>query len=196
MSDDDDRRPVAIDASKLVQNTSGVDRVEVSGRLVGKDQFRVPGDRPGDRDALTLPARQRRGALERAFREPDRVDGAEDTLTPLDTRHAPVEQVQLDAVDGWSGLEKMEGLEHESDRPCPHARRTAAVAGTSLLAVENIAARRRVVEETQNVHQCRLATARWPDDRNELPLVDLQVDTAQCIDIGPTCRRVRPTHSP
>ncbi|WP_435810422.1 hypothetical protein [Streptosporangium canum] len=45
--------------------------VEVAGRLVGQDDQRVVGQRAGDGDPLTLPARQLRGQMPGAVGEPD-----------------------------------------------------------------------------------------------------------------------------
>ena len=71
VGDDDDRRPLGVQPFEQREDRLAVDAVEVPGRLVGEDDRRVAGERPGDRDTLALAARElgRPGAA--AVREPD-----------------------------------------------------------------------------------------------------------------------------
>ena len=50
-------------AAQRSQDDVLVGGVELTGRLVGEDQRRPPGDGGGDRDPLLLAARERRGAV-------------------------------------------------------------------------------------------------------------------------------------
>ena len=54
VSHHDDCGAVAIQLVKQVQNFFAVCRIEIAGRLVGKDQLRVCYDRTGNRDTLLL----------------------------------------------------------------------------------------------------------------------------------------------
>ena len=46
------------EAEELAKDGIGGMLVEIAGRLVGEHQRRLVGERPGDRDALLLPARE------------------------------------------------------------------------------------------------------------------------------------------
>ena len=57
MGHDHERLASRVQALEEPQDVEGGGAVEVAGRFVGKDNERLVGERPGDRDPLALPAR-------------------------------------------------------------------------------------------------------------------------------------------
>src|SRR6266700_7741336 len=92
----------------------------------------------------------------------------------LGGRYAPVDQSDLDVLRHIQVIDQVEILEHKSNaRPAVQGElllRTAC----DVLTHEPIGSGSRRVDETQDVEECRLATARRPHDRQKLAGPDLQ----------------------
>ena len=71
VGDDDQRLPGLVQALEEAEDVQGGGTVEVASGLVGEDNDRLVAQRPGDRDPLTLAARQGRGKEARPVGEPD-----------------------------------------------------------------------------------------------------------------------------
>jgi hypothetical protein len=103
-------------AAEQVEDAVGALPVEVARRLVAQQEGRIGDDRPRDRDALLLPARQ----LPRKWtpvRETDHVEGRLHVLAPLAARERGQQQRQLDVAIGREDRDQVVGLEHEADVP-------------------------------------------------------------------------------
>ena len=61
VGDEDDGLAMLRQPGQYIEDVMGRARVEVAGRLVGDEQGRVVGQRPGDRDPLLLSAGDLRG---------------------------------------------------------------------------------------------------------------------------------------
>src|SRR6185312_17071421 len=72
--DQNDRRAHVIDLLEQVHYLTRHEGVEVSGRLIREQEGGIPGDRPRDRNALLLAARQLRGHVLHARGEPDELE--------------------------------------------------------------------------------------------------------------------------
>ncbi len=97
--------------------------VEAAGRLVGEDERRVVGERPGDGDALALTARELLGALVEVAGEAEALEQFLGTGAHRPARQAaePAHR-DLDVVaDGELGQQEVE-LEDEADRGEPQLR--------------------------------------------------------------------------
>ena len=75
MSDHDNGVAFAVDALKLFHNDGRRVRVEVSGWLVGKDNFRVGDDGAGNCSALLLTARELEGKIVLFFLHVEAIEG-------------------------------------------------------------------------------------------------------------------------
>src|SRR5690606_6857125 len=67
----------------------------------------------------------------------------------------------------------------EAERLAPEPRETVGIERLDVAAGEQIRAARRAIEAPEDVHQRRLSGSGLPDDRDELPRVDLQVDVTE-----------------
>ena len=65
-----------------IEDVMGRARVEVAGRLVGDEQGRVVGQRPGDRDPLLLSAGDLRGETVSEVRRSDFLETGDCALAP------------------------------------------------------------------------------------------------------------------
>src|SRR5262249_10907746 len=83
VGDEHDGHSVAVEFGKQGQHVVAGGRVEVAGGLVGQHDRRVAGQRPGDRDPLSLPPRQLGGPGARPGRAADQGQRVRPGLAPL-----------------------------------------------------------------------------------------------------------------
>ena len=108
-------RPGLGEVAEDAQHALDLHVVEVGGRLVGQEQGRVVGQRPGDGDPLLLAARQVAGPVAQALAEADPLEqrhGLGPGVGPADARGA---QRHHDVLDGVEAGDEVEGLEHDAD---------------------------------------------------------------------------------
>jgi hypothetical protein len=121
-------------------------------------------------------------------READLLQQRERALTARGARDAGPNQRQLDVRHGREVREQVVVLEDEAD-DLPVVARAVAVA-RDLDAVDGHSPARRLVERADQRQQRRLARARWPGERHELPGLDRQRDVGHRDDRS----RVHPGH--
>ena len=90
---------LAIERGQQVHDVAAGRRVEVAGRLVGKDHLRIGDDRPRDGDALLLAAGKFVGVVAGAVGEADLGERLERQPPPLGGVHAAIDQRQFDVLD-------------------------------------------------------------------------------------------------
>ena len=90
-------------------------RIERAGRLVGEEEGRAVRERPRDRDALPLPARERAGRTLAFSGMPTRSSSSQRPPAPLLARDARVEQRQLDVARDRRLRKEVVVLEDEAD---------------------------------------------------------------------------------
>ena len=129
--------------------------IECAERLVQQQHARPPRQRPSERDALPLAARQPARLLLREVRDPEPVE------QPVG-RTAAERDVLLDA----QVREERVVLEHEPDGALLGAD-VDAVAEPDVVAAANASARRRHEARDRTQHR-RLPRARRPDERDRL----------------------------
>ena len=106
-------------------------------------------------------------------------------LVPLGSlqRRTAVEQGQLHVVERRRARQQVEALEDETDLGIPHRRQFVLRHLRHILAVEEVLARRRPRQATDDVHERGLARTRGPGHRQELAARDLEVDATQRLDL-------------
>ena len=182
----DGRRPVDHDerghavehaAQRRLDQLLGVD-VERGERVVEHDDLWPRQDRPGQRDALPLPARQRHALLADPGVEPPRQ-----VVHELRLRH---EQRVVDLLVRRVGVAERDVLADargeerglfEADRDLAAQRPQRRVADVDT--VDRHPAVRDVVEARHEHRQRRLARAGEADERDRLTRLDLEVDVAE-----------------
>ena len=180
MGDDDERRAVLFgEAQHRVEHFLRGVRVEVAGRLVGK-QARGLGDHgAGEGAALALAA----GELARQVRKPlAETDLGEHALCAVEgilALRAADEKRHGDVLDRGELRQQVMELVDEAERRVP---RLAAL-GFAHLAVgaplhEHLAGGRRI-ERAEEMQQGRLARARATHDGHALGAMDLEVDAVE-----------------
>src|SRR5262249_43415014 len=145
-----------------------VDRVEVSGGLVGEEDERRARDRARDRDTLLLTARELRGKVFHPVRHADLLERLVHALLALVGGHAAVRQRKLHVFVDRQVADEFEALEDESDLPVADARPLRERQRLRRLAVQRVLALGGRVEKTQEGQQRRLAAARGTRDRDVL----------------------------
>ena len=89
--------------------------VERAGRLVGEDQDRLVDQRPRDRDALLLAARQLRRAMVQPVAEADRRQRRARLARRVARAGAGIDHRQLDIGERGRARQQVEALEDEAD---------------------------------------------------------------------------------
>ena len=180
MGDVDRRRPEALlDAQDLGARLHAQLGVEVRERLVHEERGRLAHDRAAERDALPLPARERlRLAVEEAVEVED-LRGLLDAALDLLLRRLQQLEAEGEVVeDGHVRIERVR-LEHHRDVPV--LRRDAVddpLADLDLAVVD-------LLEAGEAAQRRRLAAPRWPDQDQELLVVDLEVEVVDGDDVVP-----------
>jgi hypothetical protein len=94
-------------------------RVELTGGLVGQQELRAAGQRPGDRDPLLLAAGQLAGALPGVLAEAHDVEHEPDPVLTFPGGQAGDPQRHADVLRGRQDRDQAERLEHERHRRAP-----------------------------------------------------------------------------
>ena len=110
------RLPGRAQAVEQPEHVQGRGAVEVAGRLVGEHDERLVAERAGDRDPLTLAARERRGQMLGAVGEPDLLQQLRGPASRRARRAPGQQRGQLDVLHRGELVHQVEGLEDEADR--------------------------------------------------------------------------------
>ena len=107
--------PSRLSAREQVEQTRRHFGIDVAGRLVGDKQLGLADDRPRDRDALLLAARQGRRPRARPIGKPDPGKHFPHRSFELRVALARNPQRQRDIVEGRQVADQAEVLEHDAD---------------------------------------------------------------------------------
>ena len=141
----------------------------------------VAGDRAGDGDALLLTAGELAGQVLGAMRHADLLERRHHALLALGRLHAAIGERQLDVLVDGEVANQVEALEDEPDLAVAHARALGERQVGDRLAVQDVLALGRRVEQAEDRQQRRLAAARRPGDRDVLAALDLEVDPGERV---------------
>ena len=140
-----------------LKDSSARRRVQVSRRLVGKEQRGSRRECPGDRDSLLFASGELARVVVTSIRKPHSVEesigfGAGRSLSSELHR-------QQDVLSGRQVLEQVEGLEHETDVLATKNGELVLRQVLDLVAVEQDRPRGRSVKARHQSEQCGLATS-------------------------------------
>src|SRR5262245_44936923 len=177
-----DGRAFAVQLTQQVHDRLAVPRVQVACRLVREKDCRLARERAGDSDALLLAAGELRRVVVHAVRHADALERVQRRLAALFAVHAfTVGERQLDVLQHRQVADQVEGLEDEADALVPDLRARGASERRDVLAVEQVLALGRRIEEAEQREQGRLAAARRAGDREELAFRDVEVNTVERV---------------
>jgi len=154
-------------------------RIEGAGWFVGQHQFGVVGQRPGDGDALLLPARKLGWLVVETFRQTDLTQTFQCLVSPRPGWHAAIQQGQCHVIKGAGAGQQIEMLEDKADLAIAHSRQFVAREPGYLLVAQPVVAGCGAVEAAEQVHESGLARSRGTHYRDELPGGNLDRNAAQ-----------------
>ncbi len=106
----------------------------------------------------------------------ERLAGPGERLSPV---QAPDHEREADVLQGRELGQEMVELEDEADLPVPEGGHLAGRLGEEVLAVEDDPPFRRPVQAAEEVEEGRLADARGPHDRGQVPPAELEVEALE-----------------
>ena len=178
MGDDEKGRAgIALAGEEQVENRIAGGGIEIAGRLVGEEDLRTRGHRPGDRDALLLAARKLGGIMGETVAETDRLKLPRGDREGI--RLAGQFQRYRDIFERGHGGKEVEGLEHDADAAAAGAGEAILVERGEIGAGDMDAAVARLLEAGQHSHQGGFARPGRPQQSDALTLADLKVDAAE-----------------
>jgi len=171
---DVDRRHagLALDGADLAAETLAQAGVERRQRLVQQEDVRLRSERAGERDPLLLPAGERLRVPVAHPREADEVEQSSDATARV-CHVGEVEPVG-DVLADAHVREQRVLLEHDAD--VARLGRDAR----DVRPAEPHGARGRLLEAGDEPEGGRLPAARRADEREELPVRDVEVDAGEC----------------
>ena len=175
------RADLALEPPDLAARLGAELRVEVRERLVHQERLRVADERPSERDALPLAARQLPWL---AFEQrPDSEHVRRPLHAPVDLRAAELADPQAESEVLADAHLRVERVVLEDHRDVALARRDVV---DDALADADVAGRERL-EAREQAERRRLPRPRGPDEHHELAVGDLerQLGHGHCRAEGP-----------
>ena len=124
-----------------------------------------PEQRPRDRHALLLPARELGGQEVAPVADPDPLERGLGARLPVGAVAGRVDVREHHVLERGAVAEQVEGLEDEADALRPQRRALVLAQPARVDPVDQVAARRRAVEAAEDVEQRGLAGPGRSDDR-------------------------------
>ena len=154
--------------------------IEVSGRLVGKDQGRAGRKGARNGDPLLLTARKLRGIVVQTMAQAHRVKlrlGARACIV-----HARQFHRRHDVFQRCHRRQQVEGLQHNSDPATSRGGQCILIQRRKVLSGNAQFAAAGTLQPRENRHERALARARRAKQREGLPLRHTEIDPAQDFD--------------
>ena len=182
MRDEQEGQPaLLVEVPHQVDDLGRALAVEVAGRLVGPDDRRVVDQRPRDRDALALAARELVREVVGAAREVDEAERLERPLAGLSLRAARDQERQLDVLDGAQHGHQVVELEDEAHAQRPVVGALLVGHGGERRPLDEDVAGVDGVEAGEAVEERRLAAAARAHDRDHLAAGDREADAVEGV---------------
>lgn len=158
--DEDDGLALILEAMERLEHLVPGCRVEVARGLVGQDDGGVVDQRAGDGHSLHLTARELfRAMVVVVERQAHGAQGMDGAYLAFAARHIDVGEWQHDVVEDAHARQEVEALEHEADARRAHLGELIVGGLGDVEALEQVSARGRCVEASQDVHECGLVGA-------------------------------------
>ena len=154
--------------------------IEIAGRFVGEQHFRLADERSGNGDALLLSARKLAGKVIAPLAQPDFFQSLHGPIMPVAKRHQrmTVKQRQFDIFLRGRTRQQVETLKDKTEFLVSQFGQLFAVEIGHGDAIKEIGSGRGLVEAADGVHQRGLARTAGAHDGHELAAVDVQRDAA------------------
>lgn len=194
---DDDRPPLFVrQLTKQVENRPPSRPIERRRRLVGKHYPRLTRQRTRDCDTLLLPTTQIRGPLPGLVEQTNPLQQIPRAMTRLTTTNPLQIERQLDVFTHRQGRKEVKPLENEADPLEPYPWHLPLTHSRHILTGDPHHSTRWPQNAPHNREERRLATPRWPHQKEHLPCPHLKINPLERIDRRITrsiCLR-HPTH--
>ncbi len=165
--DDDDAAGLG-EVAEEAQHALDLDVVEVRGRFVGDDQWRVERDGAGDRHALLLASRQVTGPVVHPVAEVDLLEQLLRLAACLPARDAAAAERDDDVVASREARDEVERLEDDADGVASVLGERLAAQRRHLRVADHDRPRRRAQDRRERGQERRLAAAARAEQEHEL----------------------------
>ena len=145
--------------------------VQVTGRLIGKDDFRIRNNGTGDGDTLLLTSGKLLWKVVGSVADVHALQDVIDHLLALACLHFEIGKRQLHVFKDIQFVDQIETLEHETDISFTHLRTFFFFQVSDFPVRQVIVARCRVVQQAQDIQQGGLATAGRAHDCHKLTIL-------------------------
>ena len=159
-------------------------RVQVAGRLVGENDLRVRDHRARHGDELLLAARELVRIEILLADDRELVEDVADHALALGLLDVAIRERDVEVLVDGEVIEQVIALEHEADVLLVQLGAVLRAELVHRLIEEVVLAGPGAVVHADDVEQRRLAGARRPHDRDELALLDVDVDAPQHVASG------------
>ena len=178
----DDGAALAVQAVEDLDDLLARLGIQVSGRLVGQDDFRIVDQGAGNGDPLLLTAGELKGPVVEAIGQAD-IGGdlnAAVAVRCVDGRiAAAVVQRDFDILQHRVLGDQVVRLENETDHLVAGLRQVIVGHRGDIAAAQDVIAVGRPVERAQQIEQRAFPTSRRTHDRHEIPLGEIHGDAAE-----------------
>lgn len=181
MGDQEEARPaVPVDLPHQLEHGIRRPGVEIARRLVRQHEVGLHGERARHRNPLLLAARHVVGEVAGEILQPDlRQQPVRPGLDLLVRKATVDEHGHHDVLPCGEGRDQEMVLEHEADGVAAQMRDLGIAERGGILPLDQEPARGRPVEQADDVEQGALARAGRADQREELAVIELEVDVVQ-----------------
>lgn len=191
MRDHDDRLSALAEFEDEIHDLESGLAVEVPGRLIRKEDFRIIDECSCDCDPLLLSSGELSGAGKELLFQSHFLEEHDRSCDPLLPRYSGIDSWQGDIFDAIELREEVELLEDEADPPIPDIRESLVILyGREIISFEDVRSMSQRVQEPDDIEQCGLPASGFPHDRNELIILDGEVDSLENRNFHPVLKVV------
>ena len=162
-----------VQSFEQIENLIRSDRVQVAGRLVSDDDFRMSNDGSCDAGSLLLTARHLTWVVVGPVKQIDGLQCDLNTFSTFAGRHRQQQQRQFDVLIGGENGDEIMGLEDVAHAGCPPVGQLCTRQIRNVDSVDHDAAAVRLVDAGDQVQQRGLSGAAGSHQRNELALFNV-----------------------
>ncbi len=165
-----------VDGFELLHHDVGGTGIEIAGRLVGQDDFWVGNERASDGGALLLPARELGRHVIFFIAEMETLKYFVGSFFTASAAVTSINKGHRDIVENVNRRDKIKILENETNQVGANFGFLARAEAVDRLAIEEIGAKTGAIEQTNDVEEGSLATARWSHNHNKLAALNIKVE--------------------